>query len=82
MPTKRVRRLRRRRDHDVPRWARRLLETGQRPERESEDFDAFVGWLYFHEPVPGLPDADTTEGRRLALGRCRGGSGASSGPER
>jgi len=68
MPTKRLLRKRHRRDHEVPAWARHLLETGERPPRDTEDSDAFIGWRFFGDSVPGLPDADTPEGRDL-IGR-------------
>ena len=65
MPTNRTRRLRRPVDTKVPAWAVRLLEGGERPERGSDEEDAYFGWLFFGETVPGLPDVDSPEGRAL-----------------
>lgn len=66
MPTKRTRRTRRRRD-ERPDWARHLLETGEKPPKDTPAHSEFVGWWFFNESVPGLPDTKTAEGTRLAL---------------
>jgi len=66
MPTKRSYRKRQRKDQEVPAWAKHMLATGERPQRGSGDFDAFAAWKYFGDHVPGLPNADSEEGMRLA----------------
>ena len=64
MPTNRTRRRRPRLETKPPGWALRLLK-GECPERDSEDGHTYFGWLYFDDPVPGLPPADSAEGRAL-----------------
>ncbi|WP_373054599.1 hypothetical protein [Thioalkalivibrio sp.] len=66
MPTKRTRRTRNRAD-DMPRWAHRFLETGEVP-TGGADRNAYAGWRFFGESVPGLPDEDTREGKALIHG--------------
>lgn len=61
MPTKRTLRARGRR-RDVPTWARALVEEGREPDRNSPEWDAYLGWRFFGDSVPGLPD----EGDRKA----------------
>ncbi len=64
MPTKRSRRTRNRVE-DMPDWAYRLREHGDVPSRGTPGHSAYVGWKFFGELVPGLPDADSKEGRAL-----------------
>ena len=64
MPTNRPRRRRPRIDNQIPPWAERLL-AGEPPERDSEEGHSYFGWLYFDDPVPGLPPPDSDEGRAL-----------------
>jgi hypothetical protein len=45
---------------EVPDWAVRLL-AGEQPARGSEDEDSMIGWMYFGEKVPGLPDPRSHE---------------------
>jgi len=58
MPTNRRRRVREMVDRTVPAWAQRLLETGEEPARDSPEYDAFFGYAFCNEAVPGLPPAD------------------------
>jgi hypothetical protein len=48
-----------------PDWAQRLVLFGELPERDSEADQAYFGWYFLGEHVPGLPSADTEEGRKL-----------------
>jgi hypothetical protein len=54
----------------VPQWARRLLETGEKPEEGTPDHVAYFGW-FIGDEVPGLPPSDSPEGHRLFMGRKR-----------
>jgi hypothetical protein len=65
MPTNRVRRLRVRHEVRPPEWALRLLETGEEPDRGSEDSNTYFGWRFLDEVVVGLPAADSDAGRKL-----------------
>jgi hypothetical protein len=64
MPTKRTLRSRNRKP-DVPLWARELLEHGRIPARGTSGFYGFAGWRFFGEAIPGLPAADSAEGRAI-----------------
>jgi hypothetical protein len=69
MPTKRrkipPRRLRQRSD-----WVERYLATGEEPPDDGgRDRDEFLGWLFFDEPIPGLPAPWSDEWRNLLAGR-------------
>jgi hypothetical protein len=64
MPVKR-RLPKHRRKFEVPAWAKRL-KAGVRPAPGTDDCDAYAEWLYFEGEVPGLPPADSPEGRRLS----------------
>lgn len=65
MPTKRRKIPPLRINQPVPAWAARLLD-GELPERDSEDWQEFVGWKFFGDQVPGLPDdAWSDEGAAL-----------------
>lgn len=68
MPTKRTRATRNRREDAEPTWATRLREHGERPSPDSDDYDAFVSWMYFGDHVEGLPD-DRGEQMRLVMNR-------------
>jgi hypothetical protein len=46
----------------VPNWVQRLVEHGEEPLLGSEGEIDLVGWLFWGEPVPGLPPIDTPEG--------------------
>lgn len=69
MPTNRQRRRRPVRHTEVPEWARKLLETGEKPPLDTAEHTAFVEWLFFDEPVPGLPHPKTEEGAKLWRGK-------------
>jgi hypothetical protein len=47
------------------------FKAGTRPEYGTPEHDEFVGWTYFAEPVPGLPPAESDEGRALWWASCR-----------
>jgi hypothetical protein len=64
MPTKRRKLPPRRINDPVPHWAARLL-TGELPGRDGDDWEEFVSWKFFGDPVPGLPDPMSAEGRAL-----------------
>jgi hypothetical protein len=64
MPTKRTK-LGPRRKLDVPAWVVRFVDEGIVPEHDTADHDQWVGWYFFREDVPGLPPADSDEGRLL-----------------
>lgn len=64
MPTKR-KRVARYRLEPIPEWADRLLTEKRIPERGTADYDDYVGWAFFGDSVPGLPDEETSEGKRL-----------------
>jgi hypothetical protein len=64
VPTKRRKIVPRRVNGPVPEWAARLLATGERPEWNTEDHDAFAGW-FLGDEVPGLPDAHSPAGCKL-----------------
>lgn len=61
MPTKRRKVPPRRIGQDVPVWAQRLIE-GELPVYDSPEHVDLVDWLYFDEPVAGLPPARSAEG--------------------
>jgi hypothetical protein len=42
----------------MPEWAKVLLETGKKPERDTPEFDQYVGWKYFIELIPEMPSPD------------------------
>jgi hypothetical protein len=48
----------------VPDWALRLLE-GHLPERGSPADHEYFAWWAFGDRIPGLPDADSPEGRAI-----------------
>jgi hypothetical protein len=73
MPTKRVRRGPRRIGAAVPGWVRRLIEHGEEPPLNTDAETAYVGWYFWNEPVPGLPDADSAAGQAIR-DRIRQGS--------
>jgi hypothetical protein len=59
MPTRRRQIRRGRLETEVPQWALDLLE-GKNPRT-----DGWVDWVYFGERIPGLPAADSPEGKEL-----------------
>lgn len=61
-----TRKLRQKRDRDVSAWVERFVNEARAPERDTDGWDQFAGWLYFDAHVPGLPDYRTPEGRDLA----------------
>lgn len=68
MPTNRKRKTRSRRTEALPLWTARLKDQGLLPERGTDDWDAFLGWYFFGDKVPGLP---TDKDERIALeSRC------------
>jgi len=54
MGTKRTRRTRGRRKSQIPEWVVRFLETGEAPPKDTDDHEAYLGWEFFGEEVPGL----------------------------
>jgi hypothetical protein len=64
VPTNRERRPRYRHEVRVPQWAQALL-SGVPPDRDSEDGQAYFGWRFMGDAVPGLPDADSRAGQQL-----------------
>jgi hypothetical protein len=55
----------------VPDWARKFVETGEEPPDDGgRDRDQYVGWLFWDEHVPGLPD-DGEEAAKLLRARRR-----------
>lgn len=64
MPTKRTRRTRAPRAN-APAWVEPFIERGEIPERGTSAYGQFVGWYFFGEAVPGLPDYDSDAGREL-----------------
>jgi hypothetical protein len=66
------RRVPKHRRETQPEWAQRLL-VGEMPDRDSDCWHGFLGWLYFGESVSGLPDPMSREGRALWSGKlqCR-----------
>ena len=63
MPTNRHKRQRNRRPSE-PEWAAPFRD-GQYPPYGSDDYTRLMGWMWFNEIVPGLPDPDSPEGRAL-----------------
>jgi hypothetical protein len=55
----------------MPEWARAYVETGELPTYDTPEHDQWVGWAFFDESIPGLPDERTPEGKALAWGRYR-----------
>ena len=52
-------------NQQTPAWAVRLLNENVAPREGEDGSDGWFGWLFCAGPVPGLPDADSDEGRRL-----------------
>jgi hypothetical protein len=70
MPTNRTRRRRPRHDVWMPDWARRLL-AGDVPGPSDPAEAEFFGWAFMADVMPGLPAADSREGRALWLETSR-----------
>lgn len=51
----------------MPEWARRLVEVGEKPPRDTEAWSGYVNWLYFDAATPGLPRGSSEEGMKLVL---------------
>lgn len=64
MATKRQRRTRSKRP-PMPEWAELLRDHGIRPDPKSPAHDEMAAWLYFDEPIPGLPTDDTEKMRMV-----------------
>jgi hypothetical protein len=52
------------RDQRIPIWAQDLL-AGKLPERDSDDWNTYVSWVYFSESIVGLPASSTPEGKAV-----------------
>jgi hypothetical protein len=61
VPTKRRKIPPKRINEPVPAWAERL-PGGKRPQYGTGKHDDYIGWLYFGDRVPGLPDPMSPEG--------------------
>jgi hypothetical protein len=48
----------------MPQWARDLLE-GKIPDKDSEGWSGYLGWVYFGDWTPGLPEPNTSEAYKL-----------------
>ena len=46
-------------------WIARFRDHAELSAKGTPAFESFVGWQFFHEQLPGLPDAETDEGREL-----------------
>ena len=71
MPTNRKRTRRTPVEHATPAWAERL-RAGKLPKKDTPEWDNDIGWLYFNDVVPGLPQSNTPEGRAVWV-RSRAG---------
>lgn len=67
MPTNRKRKTRQRVDRTMPKWAKNL-QAGILPVRDSDEWGELIGWRYFGDAVPGLPN-DWREKERLSRGQ-------------
>jgi hypothetical protein len=68
MATKRRRKLPRLINQPMPAWAARLVDEAIAPGPDDEEArDAFFGWMFCDERVPGLPQSDTPEGNAIWL---------------
>jgi hypothetical protein len=66
VPTKRRKVPHKRINEPTLAWAERFLATGEEPPDDGgRARDEYLGWLFFGETVPGLPDPLSKEGRRL-----------------
>lgn len=65
MPTTRRKITRNRVKQSAPDWVAAFRDHQQAPPDGSEGRDSFIGWLFFDEPVPGLPEPDSREAYAL-----------------
>jgi hypothetical protein len=49
----------------MPAWAVALLDQGRIPAQGTPDYEAFQGWRFFGDSIPGLPPEGSREASEI-----------------